>query len=181
MFKIDIHALWSYDFMGSLARVLTEFLDMHPEEAKQMVSDLKEGTPQVMFLESFSTTTLLTQELLQLGMYISVTQVKQLSEAQFVMEITELMGEDLGGWLVLLDEKEEHVVKIIDAKGLMMLAFETQGIMDAIGEEVLQRGAAPIGQSTFQDIEARYMVWRNAWRDRIRAAIARKMKAREGQ
>lgn len=179
MFRIDLHALWSYDFLPSLNHLFVESMGMEMEEAKALVEGVKEGRPRSLFMDSHTQTTLLAQELLQLGMFISVTQIGRITDDHMVEELKELMGEDLSGWLVLLDEEEEHVLKIVESRGLMMLGFESQYVKDAVGEEILQRGGAPINQKTFEDIEARYMVWRNAWIERIRAAIARKKRARE--
>lgn len=178
MFKIDLHALWSLDFVVPLIRVLAEILDIDPAQAKEMVDKVADGKPQAIFLDSYYKTTLLSQDILQYGLYTTVTQVEKFTEEQFAKEIIELMNPDLGGWMILLDKKEEHVLKIIDPQGLGMLRFESQFLMDEIGEEILQRGAAPIGPAKYDFIKARNNHWREEWAERIRAAIRRKIAER---
>ena len=179
MFKIEVHGLWSRDFMPSLSKVVANFLEIEAEEAKNMVDLVTDKQTLHLECDSMGKTLNLVEDLMEFGAYVSVEQVGPISEDKFKEEVIDDLAPDLTGWVVRLDKKEEKVVKIIDPVYLAKVRFGNAAITDSIGEEMMWRGAAPINQKVEEDLEERMKAWRTAWGMRIRAAIARKIALRK--
>ncbi len=173
MFRIVLHALWSRDFMTPLVHSLSESLGVDFTAAKELVDRIGAGQHPVLYIDRITVATDLMQNILQFGVYASVEQVGPVTETGMIAEFRDLMGDELGGWMVELDATERHVVQIVDAGSLARLAFESQEMMDALGETVLQRGAAVMNDATKEDLEQRTQTWRRMWEHRVRFYLER--------
>ncbi len=179
MFRVSVYGLWSRDFMSSLSRVLAELFDTSLEAARAKVEQVTSGEVITWENLNMKKAVLLAEGLMEYGAYVGVEQTGPLSEEQYTAEIIEDLSPDLTGWVVVLDKTEEHVQKIIDPKYLVKLRFGNERMQDRIGEALMWRGAAPISKIVEEDLEAKMKAWREAWGQRIRAAIARKIALRK--
>lgn len=167
-------ALWSTDYLVSLERVLARALQLKVEETRQMVWDLREGKRMSLQVESVAEANFLAENFLQLGAYVQVSQTGAFTVDRIFNEIVDSLGGDASGWMVLLDEEEERVRRIIHAGSMAYLVLEGQELRDRLGEELLLRGASPISKRDFRLLEERVAAWKAGWSSRIRNAIARK-------
>lgn len=183
MFRIEVYGLWSRDFMPSLAKAVATFLAIDPEQGRAELEKIREKKFLVWESEDMGKTLEFAESLMEFGAYVSVDQIGPLTEEQFQKEIINDLSDDLTGWVVVLDESEQKVKKIIDPEYLAKIRFGNPEMNDAVGEAMMWRGAAPINKNAEQELEERMKTWRNAWGQRIRAAIARKiaLKKREGE
>lgn len=180
MFRIVLHAMWSKDFMTPLLHALAGVMDDDLEAAKQVVQDMDQGLHPHLYIPELTVVTELMQNILQFGVFASVEQVEALREEVLVQELEELMLEELHGWLVQLNPDESHVRQIIHARTLASISFESQSMMDAVGERVLDRGGGLISSPVAERIEARIHAWRTVWRQRVAYYLERKRRERGG-
>lgn len=174
MFRINLMALWTTDYLTSLGRVLADTKGLNPEEAQALVLEVVGGERISMEVATIREANVLAENLLQYGAYVNVSQIGPVTFENLWVEYKEALGEDLSGWFVLLNASEEHVRKIIDPETLGMLSLEGQELQDRLGEEILMRGASPISREDFEKLENQAKEWRKQWGKRIQHAIARK-------
>ena len=170
--------MWSKDFMTPLLQTLAGVMDDDLDAAKQIVHEMDQGLHPRLYIPELTVVTELMQNILQFGVFASVEQVEALREEVLVREMEELMLEELHGWLVQLNPDETHVRQIIHARTLASISFESQDMMDAIGERVLDRGGGLINPVIAERIEARVRAWRTVWRQRVAYYLDRKRRER---
>ena len=61
MFAVEVHGLWSRDFMTSLSKVVASFLEIEPEEAKSKIAKILDRESLYLYPQTLGQTTELVE------------------------------------------------------------------------------------------------------------------------
>lgn len=145
MFRIQLNAMWSKDYLHSLAQVLSGCMPCDPEEAVQHVRELAGGRRLAVDVPTVGQAHSLACEFLQYGCYIEIEQVGPLSDAAMIADLDGWFEEGLEEFRVVTSP-EGHVTRILEENGYAFLKLETQGVADYVGQQLLRNGAQEVSE-----------------------------------
>jgi hypothetical protein len=160
MFRIVLYALWSKDYLVSLAEVIAEAKGYGPLE----ITCTSSG-------KAYE----LCTNLLQFGGFVELFQIGAVSDAGIAEDFKLILDTDLRNWLVHVDGAG-RALHMIESHTLGQLRFERDAVTHAIGLEMLARGATAIDDARMAEVDAAAEASRLE-----RIAYAKEMTERYGQ
>ncbi len=154
MFKIMLNAMWSKDYLPSLAQVLSDNLHIDQEDAMMRIRALMTGKRMGVMAATVGKAHELACELLQYGCYIEVEQVAPLTDAAMIADLMYWFDEDQSSFRVVTDVAG-HVTKIIEEQGYAYLQMETPGLNDWVGNLLIRHGAQQVDEEDWPALQAR--------------------------
>ncbi len=154
MFKIILNAMWSKDYLSSLAQVLSTNMPCDLEVALQHLRDLAAGKRLTVMAATVGKAHELACDFLQYGCYIEVEQVAALTDAAMIADFQDWFDEDQSRFKVVTDAAG-HVTKMIEEVNFAYLNVETPGLKDWVGAELLRFGAEQVEESDWPALNAR--------------------------
>jgi hypothetical protein len=153
MFRIQMHALWSQDYIAPLARMLARVCECSLEEAEQMVSDLSSQKTLVLESPTPAEANFLARDLLQFGVFVEVEQIGPITPEAMRYDAVKSLPKSLVGWYVQVDEKSGNATQLIEQDSLATLRYEYPEVTEELGQEMLSRGAIPIDGERMSELD----------------------------
>ncbi|MEM6269264.1 MAG: hypothetical protein AAF998_07480 [Bacteroidota bacterium] len=153
MFRLQLHSLWSQDYVVPLARMLAIVMDCSLEAATAHVAGLASQTKLVLDAPTPSEANFLARDLLQFGVFVEVEQIGPVTEEAMRYDAIKSLPKSMTGWYVHVDERHGKVVQLIERDSLTILRYEMGQITLDLGEEMLRRGAIPIDAERMSELD----------------------------
>lgn len=150
MFRIELFALWSRDYLASLARVLASAMGSDRRATRRALEALDARQPLVVTARSLGEANYLAQVFMKLGCYTSVTQLERISDESQIRDFDRMLKEELKEWYVFSEAETGRITHLIEKRTLARLKIESDAVDAWLSRQVRDRGGTEIRQPAFE-------------------------------
>ncbi|MEM7039679.1 MAG: hypothetical protein AAF570_22085 [Bacteroidota bacterium] len=141
MFRIELFALWSRDFLSALNEVFQEAFECDQDHANELISRISPRNPLAVVANSLQQANFWSMRFLKFGVYAYVRQEGRVTVESLKTDLKSMFYPDHSRWTILKDADSGKTMALIDDRSQVRLTFEEAALTEYVAAEMEERGA----------------------------------------